>query len=111
MQSTVDRLHGHTQEFTDFLRVHFAEVVERHDRAFALRQSGEKFFDDFTAAFRGFRLAMLRYITDIGEFLYFFCRCPIQRLHRGFLLPDPIQAKSICNDIEPPPKLVGILEC
>ena len=46
----------------------------------------------------------------IGQSCDFLRTCTLQRLHRWFFLPHPINTKPICDDIEPPGKLVVILE-
>ena len=63
------------------------------------------------AAFSPSDSLLFRYVMAIRGFLNFFHGCVLQRLHCRFLLSHPINAASICNDVQPSRKLVGILEC
>ena len=71
----------------------------------------QKFFDEFSVVRISFHFALFRYIMRMRRLLYFFHRRVLQRLHRRFSLSEPTDTKPIRNDIQPPDKLIRILEC
>ena len=107
----MNRACRNAQEFANFFHRHFAKIEKCHDCPFTLWKLFEKCFDDGTATLGDFCLLLFRYVMGIRGFLDFFHGCVLQRLCRKIFLSHPINTKPIGDDIQPPRKFIGVLEC